>query len=230
MEYSQYAPYMSSALLNYILFAAAVLVIIVLLVIGTFFQLKTFLTQNARQEDFKLLFFHNKGSIVDFIGIVFAVILFVVFLFWSRRVFADIPHAINKDFIVATGVVVSQNAAGREDVGETRGFEIQDLETGEIINLLVFYTPIWQGEVYEVIYLPHSKAGAIVRKIESGEEPQGRMKNEEDILCLYDQTLPEVPAFGSKVGRRLLRKYGDKNVISDSSLPFAKYALKPNEK
>lgn len=40
-----------------------------------------------------------------------------------------------------------------------------------MLDLLVVYPPIRKGEIYEVMYLPHTRLGVIVRKIEEDELP-----------------------------------------------------------
>lgn len=166
MDYSKYT---SSILTNYLILAGAVILGIVLSIMGEVYLTKVFIKQNAEQSGYRILFFNNKESIIDFFGIIAVSVVLLLILFWSRNVLADIPNAIRRDFQVTTGIVVGQDAAGLENVGENRGFELQDLKTGEIINLQVFYTPIRKNEIYEVIYLPHTKSGAIVKKIVGGE-------------------------------------------------------------
>lgn len=153
------------------LLAGATILGIALSVIGGIYLVKAFLLQNAEQTEFKFLFFNNKESIIDFIGLILVAVILALILLWSRNVWADVPYAINKDFSRTIGIVVSQDAAGRDDVGEARGFRLRDIETGEVLNLQVFYTPIREGEIYEVMYLPNTKVGAIVRKIEGDELP-----------------------------------------------------------
>lgn len=126
-----------AALFASLLLAAGVTAGIVLLVAAEVFFVKAFLKQNAQRGKRRVLFFNNKGSMLDFLPIVvFAVVLIVVF-FWSRTVWADIPYAIHKDFTVTTGVVVTGNPGGAGDGLETREFDLQDFKTGQIIRLLV---------------------------------------------------------------------------------------------
>ncbi len=168
MDYSKFT---RTILTEYMLLAGATILGIALSVIGGIYLVKAFLLQNAEQTEFKFLFFNNKESIIDFIGLILVAVILALILLWSRNVWADVPYAINKDFSRTIGIVVSQDAAGRDDVGEARGFRLRDIETGEVLNLQVFYTPIREGEIYEVMYLPNTKVGAIVRKIEGDELP-----------------------------------------------------------
>lgn len=163
MDYSKYT---ISIIINYLLIAGSILMIIVLSVIAEVYQAKAFIKQNKEMSGHKILFFSNKGSIIDFTGIFAFAVIIIIALHGLPDIIADIPYAINKEFSVTKGIVVGQNAAGLDDVSESRGFELKVLESGEIINLYVVYTPIRTGEIYEVIYLPHTKAGAIVKKIE----------------------------------------------------------------
>jgi hypothetical protein len=166
-----YSKFTRTILTEYMLLAGATILGIALSVIGGIYLVKAFLLQNAEQTEFKFLFFNNKESIIDFIGLILVAVILALILLWSRNVWADVPYAINKDFSRTIGIVVSQDAAGRDDVGEARGFRLRDIETGEVLNLQVFYTPIREGEIYEVMYLPNTKVGAIVRKIEGDELP-----------------------------------------------------------
>jgi hypothetical protein len=78
----------------------------------------------------------------------------------------DISFFKDGNFISMVGIVVSQDAAGGKETPEDRTVKLQNIESGEIVELKVFYTPIKSGEVYEVAYLPYTRCGAIVRQIE----------------------------------------------------------------
>lgn len=131
--------------------------------------IRVFLKQNREKQNIHFLFFHNKGSLIDFGGVIVFAIILMAFLISFSKIVMDLPYMLKQDFSSVTGVVVGQNASGRDDVYEDRGFELQDLKTGEILTLQVNYTPIRKGEYYEVLYLPHTKIGTIVRKLRKDE-------------------------------------------------------------
>ena len=166
MDYSKCT---NRLMLNFSCWAVIVFVGAILLLVGVVKAVKYFLKENAVCESFKFLFFNNKESIIAFIFVIIAVAALLFMLILASWVVADIPYAINRNFSVSRGVVVSQHASGSDDHYEDRVFGIKDLETGETVTLYVNYTPIRRGEIYEVIYLPHTKRGAIVRKIENVE-------------------------------------------------------------
>ena len=109
-----------------------------------------------------------KEKIFYFAIIAIACVTLFLLLMMTQIIAAikDIPHLKNGDCSSIIGIVVSQDAAGREDVPEDRTFKLKNIESGEIVELRVFYTPIKNGDVYEVVYLPHTRCGAVVRKIE----------------------------------------------------------------
>jgi len=84
--------------------------------------LKDFIKYSSERSGFKFLFFNSRESIITFLAVVCAVVILLMGLRWLRNTAADIPYVKNKDFLVTTGIVVAQDAAGREDVDEFRAF------------------------------------------------------------------------------------------------------------
>lgn len=161
-----YSKFYSSIMIHYLSLLVAIIIGLVLVICADVFCIKAFLKQNAVETETKIWFFSNKGSLIDFLGVIVFIIVALLILFFSRNILADIPNVINKNYVVTSGVVTAHDSSGKDDVAETRSFTLKDFNTGKEVKLLVTYTPIRQGDIYEVLYLPSSKAGAIVRKIE----------------------------------------------------------------
>lgn len=87
----------------------------------------------------------------------------VLLVLFSVAFLKDIPNVINKNYNVVTGTVVSGNRGGKNS--ETRGITLET-DDGERIQVTVNYTPIELGERYEIIRLPNTSYGNVIRKIE----------------------------------------------------------------
>ena len=107
----------------------------------------------------------NAKSTISLIIVPILLILWVGFSIpLYTKYIKDIPNIINENYIVTTGTATSWNTTGPENTSRSFEFTTDD---GEVIKLSVQSTkPVYQGDRYEVIYLPHTKCGAIVRKIE----------------------------------------------------------------
>jgi len=114
---------------------------------------------------FKL--YQKSKSNIMLIGFTVCIVIVIVISYFAQSFFRDIPFVVNKNYIITIGIAQGWDTAGQEP--ETRGFAFKR-DNGEIIDITVTYTPIHQGDRFEVIYLPHTKFGAIVRKIEDSNE------------------------------------------------------------
>ena len=82
---------------------------------------------------------------------------------WGSPFLLDFPRLFNGELVTVCGYVVASDAAGKEDVCDSRGITIET-ESGEQIHVLVNYTPIYQGDYLEVNCLPHSGVGYVVER------------------------------------------------------------------
>lgn len=89
--------------------------------------------------------------------------LLAVLICWGSPFLLDLPRLFTGELETVCGYVVNWDAAGREDVVESRGITIET-ETGEQVHLLVHYTPIHQGDYLVVNCLPHSGVGYVVQR------------------------------------------------------------------
>ena len=103
-------------------------------------------------------------------GAIILTVCVVLLAIFSISFFKDIPNVINENYIVATGTVVSWDSGGT--ASETRGITLET-DDGKRIKTLVNYTPIREGERYEIIYLPNTTFGSIIRQIEEDEPERG---------------------------------------------------------
>lgn len=152
-ENINYSAFYPSILFMYFGTFAGILVAIILLICGDIFLLKQYL---------------KSKSIIELVGFVVFIAVIIIVSHFSRNYFKDIPNIVSKNYIITTGTAEGWDSAGQ--VHETRGFAFKR-DDGEIKNIVVTYPPIYQGDRFEVIYLPNTGYGAIVKKLESGELP-----------------------------------------------------------
>jgi hypothetical protein len=150
MNYSAYYP---SILFMYFGTFAGIILAVALLIYGDIYILKQYIKIKSNIE--------LVGFIVFFVAI-------LVVLYFSRNYFKDIPNVVSKNYIVTTGTAEGWDSAGQ--VHETRGFAYKT-DGGETKKIVVTYPPVYQGDRFEVIYLPNTGYGAIIRKLEGGELP-----------------------------------------------------------
>ena len=150
MDYSAFYP---SILLMYLGTFIWVLVAIALLICGDVFLLKQYL---------------KSKSIIELVGVVTCIVAAIAIAYLSQNFFEDIPNVISKNYVITTGTAEGWDTAGQDP--ETRGFTfIKD--DGETKKIVVTFTPIYQGDRFEAIYLPNTGYGAIVKKIEGSGLP-----------------------------------------------------------
>lgn len=150
MDYSAFYP---SVLINYFIAFAGIMTAIILLTVGDIFLIRQYL---------------KSKSVIELVGIIACIIGVIVVAYFSRNYFKDIPNVLSNNYIVTTGTAEGWDSAGQ--VHETRGFAFKT-DNGETIKLVVTYPPVYQGDRFEVIYLPNTGYGCIVQKLESGELP-----------------------------------------------------------
>jgi len=115
----------------------------------------------------KIKYIHNYDSVISIILVVVCPILFVLSLSNAFNLISDFPHAMNRNFTITTGIVTSWSTADERTYH--RVIEIKDINTDEIIKISVWDYPIHKDEILEVIYLPNSGEGAIIRRIDPDE-------------------------------------------------------------
>lgn len=165
MDYSNYIDHI---LRNYLINGVCVLGSVVGVIGISLEAFKHFRKANKEKSNFKFLFFNNKSSIIDFLGFFGITAIMSVGWIWAFGNFIqDIPYVINNEYIITTGVSTGWDNSGEEDYIDQRTLCINEFSTGENIEILVNYTPINQGDVYKVMYLPNTKFGVIIEKIES---------------------------------------------------------------
>ncbi|MGI6248083.1 MAG: hypothetical protein ACOYJX_01570 [Acutalibacteraceae bacterium] len=143
MDYSAFYP---SILINYFVAFAGIIIAIILLVVSGAFLLKRYL---------------KSKSVIELVGVVACIVAIVAVAYFSRNFFKDIPNVLSENYIVTSGTAQGWDSAGQ--VHETRGFAFKR-DDGEIAKIVVTYPPVYQGDRFEVIYLPNTGYGAIVKK------------------------------------------------------------------
>ncbi len=104
---------------------------------------------------------------INAIGAAAFIVITIFVIVYSINIIQDIPNIIHKNFIITTGVVVHQDAAGDEPEG--RGFSLKRDDTNEIVDINTYYYPIQTGMQLQVMYLPHSHTGAITKIMKKSE-------------------------------------------------------------
>ena len=102
-------------------------------------------------------------KIGDLLGSIFFMVCVVALVFTSVPCFKDIPNVINKNYITITGTVIEPGFGGRDLETRTPMLLTDD---GERVSAVVVYTPFARGERYEIVRLPNTGIGYVVRKIE----------------------------------------------------------------
>lgn len=102
-------------------------------------------------------------DIIDLLGAIPGAAFAIWLSFFSVPFFKDIPNVINGNYMVVTGTVVSWNSGG--SASEARGI-VLETDDGKRISVVVNYTPIRKGERYEIIRLPNTTFGSVIRQIE----------------------------------------------------------------
>ena len=153
-----YHKYIQGLITEYTIFLIADLVALGLLAVSEFHLVRIFCLDVKNQvQDIKVFLFHAIAMAV--------VTIFILILgFFSVRLVLDIPYIVKKDFCIMEGIVVSQDSAGNERLFESRTVKLKNLKTSEENTFYFYYTPIKFGETYEVIYLPNTKIGYILKK------------------------------------------------------------------
>ena len=135
-----YYEYSNQIISKYIYIFITTIILVALLIIMVSFLLNVFI--HIIREKNELCILKKK----EFYFSLSAIILTMLFLLLTMTNFIDCIKDISflKDgnFISIVGIVVSQDAAGGKETPEDRTFKLQNIESGEIVELKVFYTPI----------------------------------------------------------------------------------------
>jgi len=121
----------------------------------------------------KRIFFRPKGdgkiqinqmiSIFLLIGLVFALFLFVSGFFGYLH---DFDNVQNNIYIEDVCVVIGPSSAGNSETLQDRSPLCESEINGDEFLFSTFYTPMLVGEKYRVLYLPHTKIGRVIEKLE----------------------------------------------------------------
>jgi len=91
----------------------------------------------------------------------------MVFIFlYVPKVIMDFSNVREDGFIVDVCTVIGQSNAGNPMTPQSRSPVCGMENTGEEIQLTIFYTPMNIGEKYTIVYLPNTKLGRVLNKIE----------------------------------------------------------------
>ncbi|MDR1565234.1 MAG: hypothetical protein LBS74_09775, partial [Oscillospiraceae bacterium] len=103
-------------------------------------------------------------SIVEFVGAVAIPVIFVLLtIFYSSNYILDIPYAIKNDYTIATGTATGWDTTGKGNTTKSFNFTTDD---GTSIDLFILSSDsIHQGDRFEVMFLPHTGCGAIVKQL-----------------------------------------------------------------
>ena len=127
---------------------------------------KTFIQIHRTPNGSILIVNKNSEKNRTFANLLVVTVLLIALLILFLYILSDVPCLMSGQLISTTAVVVSQDSAGQETIAEVRGFRVKDTSSGDVIHILATYTPIRAGEIYEILYLPHTHIGAIIQKVE----------------------------------------------------------------
>ena len=102
-------------------------------------------------------------SLIELAGVAACMVAVIAIAYFSRSFFQDIPNAVSRNYVIATGTAEGWDTAGQGT--ETRGFAFAN-DNGETKKIVVTYTPIYQGDRFEAMYLPNTGYGAIIKKLD----------------------------------------------------------------
>jgi len=105
----------------------------------------------------------DKPFSLNIVGAILLAIFLVLFVKGEMIYLKDFQYMIKKEFLYITGRVDKVGALG--DMGGRRVFFV-DIETGERVGIHAPTNEVKIGEIYEVMYLPHTEIGSYVKKIE----------------------------------------------------------------
>ncbi len=121
----------------------------------------------------KRLFFRSKGdgtiqnnrkmTIILLIGIVFALFLFVSGFFGYLH---DFDNVQNNIYVEDVCVVIGPSSAGNSETLQDRSPLCKSEINGDEFLFSTFYTPMLMGEKYRILYLPQTKIGRVIEKLE----------------------------------------------------------------
>jgi len=101
----------------------------------------------------------------DIIGLILLVIFMAVSLFQLHKYMNDFSLVKKNEIYIATGTAISTDAQKSKDTpGRYIRFRIDD---GAELNLNLYYGQIYEGDRFEIVYLPNTGHAVIVQKLKS---------------------------------------------------------------
>ena len=98
-----------------------------------------------------------------FVSIVIPLLIIVVLSGLINNL-KDLAYVKNGKYLVGTGTAITDDSRKTKDLpGRTVRFQLDD---GEVIKIHLYYGPIYEGDRFEIIYLPNTRGAVIVRKLE----------------------------------------------------------------
>jgi len=117
-----------------------------------------------------IILIHNlkldKSITVPIIGAMLFTIFFLIASKVTVNYFKDFRYIKEKNFIHITVTIGKISNVGAELFEQKHKIAFVNTETGERISIRLPGNNVKTGEIYEVMYLPHTKHGSYVRKIE----------------------------------------------------------------
>ena len=130
---------------------------------GLFLNIKTFRTFRSDNQDFeKNSFFQNKLSIGSFVIFLVTVFFTVVSIWTTSGIFKDLFLVVQDDYNEVTGQVVVAETFGSDDY--LQRVSIEDKDNNSTVQVLLSNATVEVGEICNVIYLPNTKIGILLKE------------------------------------------------------------------
>lgn len=126
------------------------------------FLVYIFLTRDL--NSFSTLNFSESTQLV--LRPIVTIILVLVAIFSIKSTYKycrDIPNVLKRAYIEDTCTIVGQDAGGTAT--ESRSVQVKCSKSGDEFTFLTQYLPMKIGDVYRIIYLPNTKFGSVIEKI-----------------------------------------------------------------
>lgn len=165
MTIVDYTQHYKTIWFNYFMSMAGMVLILIMLIYGCVYCYKCFYTHDFRDSESKIiLHYFSKESLIDFIGFVVFLLLTIFFVIFQLKgnVAKDLPYVINNDYSIVTGEIVKQGP--RPEFG-LRTVHVKN-SVGQLVECKVAGATYELGNGYEIIYLPNTGFGSIIRQIE----------------------------------------------------------------
>ena len=123
---------------------------------------------NARLMKEKYPFYFKNHKKVDIVFLILVTVFCTFVLIWnSVPLIRDIPYYISKEYKVVEGYAMTQAVGMGEGRESDFTLIVQDIETGEEVELLCYSTKVRKGDYIKAYYLPNSHAADIVEQVSS---------------------------------------------------------------